>query len=118
MPISRRKLVGLPLAALVLQPVFAEAASEAAILTRAIPSTGERLPAVGLGTASVFDRDDSETRRRAADVVQALVTGGGRLIDTGSTYGNAESVLGAVVQASKLRDRALSGDQGRGAGHQ
>ena len=105
MPISRRKLVGLPLAALVLQPVFAEAASEAAILTRAIPSTGERLPAVGLGTASVFDRDDSETRRRAADVVQALVTGGGRLIDTGSTYGNAESVLGAVVQASKLRDR-------------
>ena len=105
MPISRRNFVGLPLAALVLQPVFAEAASEAAMLTRAIPSTGERLPAVGLGTASVFDRDDSETRRRAADVVQSLVTGGGRLIDTGSTYGNAESVLGAVVQASKLRDR-------------
>jgi len=105
MPISRRNFVGLPLAALVLQPVLAEAASESAILTRAIPSTGERLPAVGLGTASVFDRDDSETRRRAADVVQALVAGGGRLIDTGSTYGNAESVLGAVVQASKLRDR-------------
>ena len=37
--------------------------------------------------------------------MQALVAGGGRLIDTGSTYGNAESVLGAVVQASKLRDR-------------
>ena len=105
MPISRRNFVGLPLAALVLQPVFAEAASEAAMLTRAIPSTGERLPAVGLGTASVFDRDDSDTRRRAADVVQALVAGGGRLIDTGSTYGDAESVLGAVVQASKLRDR-------------
>ena len=105
MPISRRNFVGLPLAALALPPVLAEAASEAAILTRAIPSTGERLPAVGLGTASVFDRDDSETRRRAAEVVQALVAGGGRLIDTGSTYGNAESVLGAVVQASKLRDR-------------
>ena len=105
MPISRRNFVGLPLAALALPPVSAEAASEDAILTRAIPSTGERLPAVGLGTASVFDRDDSDTRRRAADVVQALVAGGGRLIDTGSTYGDAESVLGAVVQASKLRDR-------------
>ena len=105
MPISRRNFVGLPLAALALPPVLAEAASESAILTRAIPSTGERLPAVGLGTASVFDRDDSETRRRATEVVQALVAGGGRLIDTGSTYGNAESVLGAVVQASKLRDR-------------
>ncbi len=105
MPISRRNFVGLPLAALALPPVLAEAASESAILTRAIPSTGERLPAVGLGTASVFDRDDSETRRRATEVVQALVAGGGRLIDTGSTYGNAESVLGAVVQASKLRGR-------------
>jgi len=105
MSISRRNFVGLPLAALALPPVLAEAASEAAILTRAIPSTGERLPAVGLGTASVFDRDDPETRRHAADVVQALVTGGGRLIDTGSTYGDAESVLGAVMQASKLRDR-------------
>lgn len=105
MPISRRNFIGLPLAALALPPVLAQAASEAAILTRAIPSTGERLPAVGLGTASVFDRDDSDTRRRASDVVQALVTGGGRLIDTGSTYGDAESVLGAVVQNSKLRDR-------------
>ena len=105
MSISRRNFVGLPLAALALPPVLAQAASEAAILTRAIPSTGERLPAVGLGTASVFDRDDSETRRRATDVVQALVTGGGRLIDTGSTYGDAESVLGAVVAAAKLRDR-------------
>jgi len=105
MPISRRNFVALPLAALALRPVLAEAASEAAMLTRAIPSTGERLPPVGLGTASVFDRDDSETRRRATEVVQALVSGGGRLIDTGSTYGDAESVLGAVVRASKLRDR-------------
>ena len=105
MPISRRNFVGLPLAALALPPVLAQPANEAAILTRAIPSSGERLPAVGLGTASVFDRDDAETRRRAADVVQALVTGGGRVIDTGSTYGDAERVLGAVVAAAKLRDR-------------
>ena len=105
MPISRRNLIRLPLAALALPPVFAQPANEAAILTRAIPSSGERLPAVGLGTASVFDRDDADTRRRAADVVQALATGGGRVIDTGSTYGDAESALGAVVAAAKLRDR-------------
>jgi len=105
MPISRRNLVGLPLASLALPPVFAQPASAAAILTRAIPSTGEGLPAVGLGTASVFDRDDSDTRQRAADVVRALVAGGGRLIDTGSTYGDAESVLGAVIATTKLRDR-------------
>jgi aryl-alcohol dehydrogenase-like predicted oxidoreductase len=105
MPISRRNFVRLPLSALALPPVFAQAANEAAMLTRAIPSTGERLPAVGLGTAWVFNRDDAETRRRAADVVRALVAGGGRVIDTGSTYGDAERVLGAVVAAAKLRDR-------------
>ncbi|HQR21497.1 MAG TPA: aldo/keto reductase [Burkholderiaceae bacterium] len=105
MPIFRRDFLGLPLAALALPAALAQAASEAAILTRAIPSTGERLPAVGLGTAAVFDRDDSDTRRRAGDVVRGLVAGGGRLIDTGSTYGDAESVLGAVVLESKLRDQ-------------
>lgn len=104
MPISRRNFVALPLAALVL-PARAQPASDAALLTRAIPGTGERLPAVGLGTASVFNRDDPDTRRRAGDVVHALVTGGGRLIDTASTYGDAESVLGAVVADRKLRDR-------------
>ena len=53
----------------------------------------------------MFNRDDPDTRRRAGDVVHALVTGGGRLIDTASTYGDAGSVLGAVVADRKLRDR-------------
>jgi aryl-alcohol dehydrogenase-like predicted oxidoreductase len=74
------------------------------VITRTIPHTGERLPAVGLGTAYVFDRGNDETRRRASSVVQALVAGGGRLIDTASTYGDAESVLGSVIDAG-LRER-------------
>ena len=105
MTLSRRRFITLPLAALVLTPARAQQASGAAPLTRAIPSTGERLPAVGLGTANVFSRDDSGTRRYADDVVRALVAGGGRLIDTASTYGDAETVLGDVVAAAKLRDR-------------
>lgn len=105
MTLSRRRFISLPLAALVLPPALAQHTNEATLLTRAIPSTGERLPAVGLGTAIVFDRDDAETRRRATDVVQALAAGGGRLVDTASTYGDAETVLGAVVTAAKLRDR-------------
>jgi len=105
MSISRRKFVTLPLAGLVLPPAFAQPAGETAIITRAIPSTGERLPAVGLGTARVFDRDDSDTRRHASEVVQALVAGGGRLIDTASTYADAEVVLGTVIAAGKLRER-------------
>ena len=56
----------------------------AAPILRAIPATGERLPAVGLGTASVFDNDDARTREAATQVVRTLLDGGGRLIDTAS----------------------------------
>lgn len=75
------------------------------VVLRAIPSSGERLPAVGLGTARVFDvGPDPATRARLDGVVQTLVTGGGRLIDTASTYGNAESVLGELL-AGATRDK-------------
>jgi aryl-alcohol dehydrogenase-like predicted oxidoreductase len=72
-------------------------------ITRAIPSSGEQLPAVGLGTAEVFDTDDAATRRKAAAVIQALVANGGSLIDTASSYGEAETVIGAVSAPADLR---------------
>ena len=106
MPMSRRRFVTLPVGALAWSSAFARAA-DGPVLTRPIPSTGERLPAVGLGTAWVYDRDESETRRRAAAVVAALVAGGGRLIDTASTYGDAEAVLGAVLADAKARERVF-----------
>src|SRR5208282_48440 len=74
---------------------------------RAIPSTGERIPAVGLGTASVFDTDDGATRGAATQVIRTLVDAGGRLIDTASSYGDAESVLGNVIAAAGLRDKVF-----------
>jgi aryl-alcohol dehydrogenase-like predicted oxidoreductase len=73
-----------------------------ALLTRAIPSSGERLPAVGLGTAQVFNTNDEATRQKAAAVLQALIAGGGRLVDTSSVYGDAEAVLGDVIAAGGL----------------
>ena len=81
------------------------AQTDTPLVTRAIPSSDERIPAVGLGTAYVFDQDDEMTRSKADAVVQALIRGGGRLIDTASTYGDAESVLGKVTAAAGLRDK-------------
>lgn len=101
---TRRDFAALAAAALVARPAFAQN-DAAPLITRAIPSTGERLPAVGLGTAYVFDTDDERTQRSAAPVVRALVEGGGRLIDTASTYGDAERVLGDVIAAASLRDK-------------
>ena len=76
-----------------------------ALLARAIPSSGEHLPAVGLGTAQVFDANDEATRQKAAAVLQALIGNGGRLIDTSSVYGDAEAVLGDVIAPAGLRDK-------------
>jgi aryl-alcohol dehydrogenase-like predicted oxidoreductase len=81
------------------------AQTSAPLVTRAIPSTGERIPAVGLGTARVFDTADEETRRQAGAVVRALIANDGRLIDTASTYGDAEIVLGDVIASGALRDK-------------
>ena len=85
----------------------ATAQSETPLLTRAIPSSGEHIPAVGLGTAYVFDADNETTRRNADTVLEALVKNGGRLIDTASTYGDAESVLGQVIASAGLRDKVF-----------
>jgi aryl-alcohol dehydrogenase-like predicted oxidoreductase len=83
----------------------ASAQSPAALITRAIPASGEPLPAVGLGTAEVFDTDDAATRQSACAVIQALVDNGGTLIDTASTYGDVEQVIGDVTAPAGLRDK-------------
>ena len=75
------------------------------LLMRAIPGSGELVPAVGLGTARFFDNANEATRAKAAAVVQALVANGGRIIDTASTYGDAEIVMGAEIAGSNLRDK-------------
>jgi len=101
--LTRREFSALAAAPLLGRPAFAQAP----LVTRAIPSTGERLPAVGLGTAVIFNDDDEQTRRAAAQVVQALMEAGGRIIDTASTYGDAESVLGKVLAAPGLREKVF-----------
>jgi aryl-alcohol dehydrogenase-like predicted oxidoreductase len=75
------------------------------MITRAIPSTGERLAPVGLGTAQVFDSSDETTKQKAEAVLQALLAGGGRLVDTASVYGEAEVVIGDVAARGHLGEK-------------
>jgi aryl-alcohol dehydrogenase-like predicted oxidoreductase len=80
----------------------------APILTRPIPSSGEMLPVVGLGTARVFNvGDDADKRAEVRKVIEALVAGGGKLIDTAAGYGSAEGVVGDVVDQAHLRDQVF-----------
>jgi diketogulonate reductase-like aldo/keto reductase len=81
-------------------------AESSAMLTRAIPSTGEKLPVIGLGTWQAFDVDlTSDNRRQLGDVLLLFVKLGGRVIDTSPMYGRAEEVIGELTTALGIQDK-------------
>ena len=86
---------------------LAQAQINQPLQTRAIPHSGEQLPIVGLGTAVSFPSAGDSQRDALKAVLEALVAGGGKLVDTASVYGNAETVIGDIVQASNMRERVF-----------
>lgn len=85
----------------------ARAQANAPLITRPIPHSGEQLPVVGLGTAVSFPSAEESQRPALRGVIDALIAGGGKLIDTASTYGNAETVIGDILQQNGARDRVF-----------
>ena len=80
-------------AAVMLRPLAALARSNP--ITRPIPSSGEPLPVVGLGTWITFNvGDDAELREERAAVMRAFFREGGRVIDSSPMYGSSQSVIG------------------------
>lgn len=76
------------------------------MLQRTIPSSGERLPAVGLGTWARFDAGASAAARGPLlQVLENMAALGGKLIDSSPMYGSAEEVVGDLTAASGLADR-------------
>ena len=74
-------------------------------LTRSVPSTGEKLPVIGLGSAITFDvRPGSPQLKPLAEVLALFVKHGGKVIDSSPMYGNAESVIGDLAARSHLRN--------------
>jgi diketogulonate reductase-like aldo/keto reductase len=71
------------------------------LLQRTIPSSGESLPVIGLGTWQAFDVGSSAAERQPLEEVLALfVKLGGRVVDSSPMYGRAEQVIGDI--ATKL----------------
>ncbi len=71
-------------------------AAKAPIITKAIPKSGEKLPVIGLGTASSFaSSQDAEARK---EVIKTLLDKGATLIDTAPSYAQAEEVTGNILQ--------------------
>jgi diketogulonate reductase-like aldo/keto reductase len=100
----------LGLAAAAAAPLFARtnAMAAAAMITRPIPSSGEAMPVIGLGTSQVFDvGEDGEARAPIKPVLRQLVDAGGRMIDTSPMYGRAEAVTGDLVAELGIRPRVF-----------
>jgi aryl-alcohol dehydrogenase-like predicted oxidoreductase len=72
------------------------------LLMRRIPSSGETIPAIGLGTSGPFEvgRDEA-ARAPLREVLQGFFAGGGTLIDTSPMYSTAEAVLGDLLSADQ-----------------
>ena len=122
--VSRREVLSLAAglsaaAALGIAPARSQTAAAKPVLMRPIPRSGERLAVVGLGTAIVFDiGNDAAKRAERRSVIQTLLEGGARAIDTAPSYGTAESVVGDLLADLKARDRAFVATKVRAAGRE
>ena len=109
MPSRRRFLHGsASLAALAaLMPWLPSSAfASGTLLSRAIPSSGELLPVIGLGTSRTHDvAMTDEALQPLREVLQTLVNGGASLVDTAPSYGRAEAVCGALAAEDDMRKK-------------
>ncbi|ODS62846.1 MAG: aldo/keto reductase [Arenimonas sp. SCN 70-307] len=105
---SRREFLSAAIAvatAAALRPAFAlTPPATGAIELRAIPSTGEKIPVIGMGTSGSFEVDVAG-REPLKEVLRRFVAGGASVIDTSPNYSNAEDVLGDLLAELGLRDR-------------
>ncbi len=92
----RRQLLSLAtLGASSLAFPFASSAQSKPMLTRAIPSSGEALPVIGLGSWITFNvGNDRVARDSCAEVMRSFLAGGGRIIDSSPMYGSSQEVIG------------------------
>jgi aryl-alcohol dehydrogenase-like predicted oxidoreductase len=74
--------------------------------TREIPSSGEPLPVIGLGTWQTFDvGNGSDARGELAQVLKTLVDAGGSVVDSSPMYGRSETVVGDLAKAANITDK-------------
>lgn len=93
-------------AALALSPARLLALQAQPVITRAIPSSGEQLPIIGLGSSATFSQiARSEDLDAIRGVLQTLINDGGAVFDTAPSYGASEEVAGRVAAELKLTDR-------------
>ena len=78
------------------------------LLQRRIPGSDELLPVIGLGTSRTFNVSLNDANLSPLDeVMRTFINGGGTLIDTAPSYGNAEAVSGELLRRTSTQDKAF-----------
>jgi len=122
MQLSRRELLkaGIGVGASLSLPSGSVLAQEGAVIHRKIPSSGESVPVVGIGTSRRYQGTTEAERAQLKEVLRRFKELGGKVIDTAPAYGNAETVVGDLVADLGIRDSLFIatkvGAQGRDAG--
>jgi diketogulonate reductase-like aldo/keto reductase len=105
---TRRQALGALSAsgAAVLLPGLGRGEGPETLISRAIPKSGEKIPALGMGTWQTFDVAGDATGLAAAkEVLGLFVEGGGRIVDSSPMYGSAESVVGQLAAELGVQGR-------------
>src|SRR5690606_2621196 len=88
------------------RPAEPPPAAAGTMLMRTIPSSGESIPAIGVGTSGSYEVPlDSPEFSALKEVLATFFDGGGRVIDTSPNYSNAEDVVGALLEQGGWRER-------------
>ena len=111
--IKRRQLLQISAGLLISQALGLRAEASASptlrLIQRAIPSSGELLPVMGMGTSGTFDTEgDPASLATLQEVLQAFFDGGGTVIDSSPMYGNSESRVGDVLRALPQRPKLFA----------
>jgi diketogulonate reductase-like aldo/keto reductase len=101
--LSRRKAIALLSYSALAGPLLAR---QERMNTRAIPSSGEALPVIGLGTWQTFDvAANDPAKARLTQVLTEFVQLGGTVLDSSPMYGRSEAVVGELAEKAGIEER-------------
>lgn len=91
---------------------LAQSPAQPHLLTRPIPSSGEQIPVLGLGTWITFNvGKDTAARAQSTEVMRQFFAAGGKLIDSSPMYGSSQGVIGEALQKLQAQSKVFSAEK-------